>query len=202
MEDGAMYLVVDCETNGLPQRHGAGYADIADWPRAVQVAWGLYDGEERLVSSAAHVVRPDGFTIDARSVRFHGITTARAKAEGRPIASVLAELSAAAAESQIVIAHNSEFDGCVLAAEYLRLEQNPPFTPESMVCTMKRSADYCHLSGGPHGKKWPTLEELHFVLFRSRVDRVHDAAVDAAACARCFFELKNRGVIRIEQPRM
>lgn len=191
-----MYLVVDCETNGLPRDWRAPITDLGNWPRAVQIAWSLYDGQHQQSLSAADIIRPDGFSIPPEAVRVHGISTQRAWAEGRPIADVLAGLSSAAAQARVVVAHNASFDGSVIAAEYLRLGLNPPIGPKAMVCTMKESTGYCRLPG-PYGNKWPTLEELHGILFGSAFAGGHDAGVDVAACACCFFELKNRGVIRV-----
>ena len=108
----------------------------------------------------------------------------------------LTELSSAVAQAQVVIAHNASFDGSVIAAEYLRLGLKPPFRRKDIICTMKESTDYCRLPG-PYGYKWPTLEELHNSLFSTSFSEAHDAGADVAACARCFFELKNRGVIRV-----
>ncbi len=191
-----MYLIVDCETNGLPRDWRAPVTDLGNWPRAVQVAWALYDSHRRQRLSAVHIVCPEGFRIPPEATRVHGISTERAKAEGRPISDVLRELSAAAAEARVIAAHNASFDGSVIAAEYLRLGYSPPFGPETMVCTMRESADYCRLPG-PYGNKWPTLEEVYGLLFGTAFVGAHDASVDVAACASCFFELKNRGVIRV-----
>ena len=191
-----MFLIVDCETNGLPRSWKAPVTDLSNWPRAVQVAWGLHDSEHRQIVAASHIVRPDGFSIPPSAVRVHGISTERALAEGRPILDVLGELSTAAAQAQVFVAHNAGFDGSVIAAEYLRLGYQPPFGPATMVCTMKQSTDYCRLPG-PYGNKWPKLEELHGILFGTTFGGAHDAGVDVAACASCFFELKNRGVIRV-----
>ncbi len=109
---------------------------------------------------------------------------------------MLAELSQVADNAEVVVAHNANFDGSVIAAEYLRLGLKPPFVPGSMICTMTQSTDYCRLSG-PYGNKWPKLDELHMFLFGTLFGGAHDAGVDVAACARCFFELERRGVIRV-----
>lgn len=194
-----MYLVVDSETNGLPRDWKARYTDVASWPRAIQIAWALYDAAHEEQQSACYIIRPDGFEIPPDVVRVHGITTERARAEGHPIADVLAELSVAAAKASIVVAHNASFDGSVMAAEYLRLGLEPPFVPETMTCTMLGSVDFCRLPGR-YGFKWPKLDELHRILFGMDFSGAHDAGADVAACARCFFELLNRGVITVPRP--
>ena len=191
-----MYLVVDCETSGLPRNWRAPVTDVANWPRAVQIGWALYDAEQARVLAESRIVRPDGFRIPADAVRIHGITTERAMAEGRPIAEVLGDLSTAASSAKVFVAHNASFDGSVIGAEYLRLGHKPPFGPQSMICTMRQSADYCRLPG-PYGYKWPTLEQLYSILHGTGFSGAHEAGADVAACAGCFFELVKRGVITV-----
>jgi DNA polymerase-3 subunit epsilon len=192
-----MYLVVDCETTGLPRSWRAPVTDVDNWPRAIQIAWVLYDSQHREAARANRIIRPDGFRVPADAARVHGITTERALAEGFPVRDVLYELHGAAQRAQHVVAHNASFDGAVIAAEFLRQDWQPPFLPEAMICTMHSSTDYCRLPGGPRGYKWPKLDELYGILFGCGFEGAHDAGADAAACACCFFELKNRGVIRV-----
>jgi len=191
-----MYLVVDCETNGLPRDWRAPVTQLDNWPRAVQIAWATYDKQHRETASACRIIRPDGWRIPAAATQVHGITTERAATEGFPARDVLYELNTATASATYFIAHNASFDGSVIAAEFLRQNWQPPFVPKSMICTMESSTDYCRLPG-PYGYKWPKLDELYALLFGRGFSGAHDAGHDAAACACCFFELKNRGVIRV-----
>jgi DNA polymerase III epsilon subunit-like protein len=46
-----------------------------------------------------------------------------------------------------------------------------------------------------YGHKWPKLSELHQKLFGVTFEEAHDAAVDIEATAKCFWELKRRGII-------
>ncbi len=189
-----MYLVVDCETTGKPRDWNARLDCLANWPHAVQIAWCLYDSMHQPMGQSAYLIRPEGFRIPPDAQAIHGISNDRALSEGLPISDVLGELSQAASQASVVISHNARFDGSVLAVEYLRLRQKPPFYPADMICTMTESTDYCRIPG-PYGNKWPRLEELYWILFHERFEGAHDASVDVAACARCYFELKNRGVI-------
>ncbi|MDZ4180022.1 MAG: 3'-5' exonuclease, partial [Coriobacteriia bacterium] len=174
-----MYLVLDCETNGLPRNRNARLDSVDSWPRAVQVAWGLYDRKHRNISMESYIVRPEGFAIPRDSERVHGISTERALAEGVPIGDVLARLSASIDKADLAIAHNVRFDGSVIAAEYYRLGLSPPITPGNMVCTMEAGTDYCCIPG-PYGNKWPTLDELYRFLFNKSFTGAHDASIDVA----------------------
>jgi DNA polymerase III epsilon subunit-like protein len=195
-----MYLIIDCETTGLPRNWIAPISDLSNWPRIVQVAWSRYDKMARYIESTSRLVRPEGFTIPSEAQRVHGITTTRARAEGKMLMTVLKELSAAAEKSEIIVAHNMRFDESVISAEYLRLGLDPPFGDKKRICTMVETTEFCRLRGS-YGYKWPTLSELHWKLFNSEYEEAHDAEADVAACAKCFFELKTRRVLSLGRRR-
>jgi DNA polymerase III epsilon subunit-like protein len=189
-----MYLVYDTETAGLPQNWKASYTDTANWPRLVQMAWSLLDERYAPIESVNRIVRPDGFSIPSSASRIHGITTQDAMTRGWPLATVLGEFYSALQRAAVVAAHNFSFDGNVVAAEFVRCGWAFPFEGKRQVCTMVESTDFCELPG-PYGNKWPTLEELHSVLFSESFQDAHDAGVDAAAATRCFVELRRLGVV-------
>lgn len=189
-----MYMIIDCETTGLPRNWKAPIADLDNWPRVIQLAWSLYGKSNEQVQSVVHLVRPNGFAIPTDAQRIHHISTEQALVEGKALQEVLREFSDAACQSEIVVAHNIKFDEQVISAEYLRLNLNLPFANKKRVCTMEQSVDFCKLPG-PYGFKWPTLSQLHWKLFNSEYEEAHDAGADVAACARCFFELKKLGIV-------
>jgi DNA polymerase-3 subunit epsilon len=191
-----MYLIMDCETTGLPKNWKAPISDIGNWPRVIQIAWSLYDSEEWLLESVTHLVRPEGFAIPDEAQRVHGISTERAMAEGKKLDNVLDQLGEAVKQSEVIVAHNIRFDESVISAEYLRLKTKPPFSGKKRICTMVGATDFCRIQG-PYGYKWPTLSQLHRELFRSGYEEAHDAGADVAACAKCFFELKRRQVLSV-----
>ena len=191
-----MYLVIDCETTGLPKDRRAPIRDVDNWPRVIQLAWALYDDEGLCDETAtmACLIRPDGFVVPDDVQRIHGITTERALSEGKDIAEVLRSLALTAAKAKVLVAHSLEFDVKVISAEYLRAGLEPPFGGKKQICTMLQSAEFYGVKG-KYGFKWPKLSQLHMKLFGSDFDEAHDARADVAACARCFFALKKLGVI-------
>jgi DNA polymerase III subunit epsilon len=191
-----MYLIIDSETTGLPRNWKAPISDLANWPRVIQIAWALFDKADMPLESATHLVQPDGFTIPDDVQRIHGISTERALAEGKKVFSVLQDFTAAVEKAEIIIAHNVKFDESVISAEYLRLQLKPPFDRKKRICTMMQSTELCRIQG-PYGLKWPTLSQLHRELFKSGYEEAHDAGADVAACAKCFFELKRRGILSL-----
>jgi len=191
-----MYLFFDTETTGLPKSWKAPVSDLNNWPRLVQIAWLQYDAEGEKISGQDYIIKPDGFTIPVEASQVHGITTEQAIQEGVALNSVLEEFSKLIDESTVLVAHNMNFDEKIIGAEFLREGiQNRLFEIERL-CTMKASTNYCQLPGN-YGYKWPKLSELHIKLFDADFEEAHNASVDIEACAKCFWELKRRGVIKI-----
>lgn len=188
-----MYLVFDTETTGVPRNYRAPITDLQNWPRVIQLAWTLCDDDGTERAWAEHIIRPDGFQIPLDAARVHGITTERARAEGIPLQTVLDLFAEVAEQADLLVAHNIAFDEKVLGAEYLRAGRANALDGIRRHCTMTSSVDLCRLPG-PYGYKWPRLAELHQTLFGSGFDGAHQAITDVRACARCYKELRHRGL--------
>ncbi len=187
------FLFFDCETTGLPVRRNLPISEVDGWPRLVQLAWASYDAFGRLEAAESHIVRPEGFTIPADSTAIHGISQERALAEGESVSGVLsAFVKAVDFPFDAVVAHNYEYDRNVVGAELLRAGLASRLFERPWCCTMITTTDLVCLPG-PYGFKWPKLDELYSFLFGGSYEGAHDAARDAEACARCFFELRRRG---------
>jgi DNA polymerase-3 subunit alpha len=191
-----MYLIYDTETTGLPKNYNAPLTDADNWPRLVQLAWQLHDAEGRMLEARNMIVRPDGFDIPFNSEKIHGISTAKALAEGRPLQEVLADFTEVLGRTTYMAGHNLSFDISIMGAEYLRLGTTEPVTTMKWLDTKDESTEFCAIPGGKGGKfKWPKLTELHVKLFNEAFDEAHNAAADVAATSRCFLELIRIGVI-------
>jgi len=189
-----MYLFFDTETTGLPDNWKAPITDLDNWPRMVQLAWLFYDNEGALVNKDSYIIRPDGYTIPEESCRIHGITTQRALEEGVPLDRVLDDFNNQMDQAQCLVAHNISFDEKIAGAEFLRSGMANPISEKNKICTMVKTTDYCMLDG-MYGYKWPSLTELHHKLFGEGFEEAHDAGIDISATARCFWELRARGVL-------
>ncbi len=196
-DNESLFLVFDTEANGLPVDFRAPYTNIANWPRMIQLAWGLYDAQGTLVGRSVCLVRPDGFQISDASV--HGISHDRAMNEGLSINDAVQPLvDVVSRHRPVLVAHNVSFDFNVVAAELYRLRRHNDFVRLTRICTMEKSTGYCMLpSRRPGSYKWPTLLELHQKLFGTGIKEQHDAGVDMDACARSFFRLGELGVINL-----
>lgn len=190
-----MYLFFDTETTGLPANWRSPVTDLANWPRMVQLAWILSDESGAVREQTNRIIKPDGFTIPDSAAAIHGITTEKARDAGHALKDVLSEFSGAIDRAYSLVAHNMRFDEKIVGAEFVRADIPNSLFQTDRFCTMLSSTDYCRIPG-TYGYKWPTLSELYLTLFNDGFTEAHDAAVDVAICAQCYFELRNRGIMK------
>jgi len=189
-----MYLFFDTETTGLPKDWGKPISDSENWPRLIQIAWLQFDAFDNEILSRSYIIKPAGFSIPHNAVKVHGITTERANNEGVLLSPVLLEFLKAVNQSDLIIAHNINFDKKVVGAECFRENISNLLFEKPQCCTMKSSVAYCKIPSN-YGYKWPTLEELYLKLFGRTLEGIHNALTDAKACAACYFELKKRRIV-------
>ena len=194
MKDLDLYLFFDTETTGLPKNWEAPISDIDNWPRIVQIAWILSSEEKGRIESNDFIIKPEGFEIPEESSRVHGITTQKAYAEGIDLIEALTKFNLALQKSSCLVAHNMNFDEKVLGAEFLRKGIENDFFEKNRLCTMEKSTQYCKLPGR-YGYKWPSLSELHNILFGKDFEDAHNAAGDINATESCFWKLRELGII-------
>lgn len=191
-----MYLVFDTETTGLPRNWNAPITDLDNWPRVVQLAWQFYAEDGTLLGEANRIVKPDGFVIPGEAAMVHGISTEKALREGIDLKEALLEFADVLSVAKGLVAHNMNYDDNIISAEFIRTDLPLELMTEiNKTCTMLGTVDFCQLPGGPRGYRYPKLTMLHEILFKEGFDGAHDALNDVRACARCFFELRKRGII-------
>ena len=98
------------------------------------------------------------------------------------------------AKTDYLVAHNISFDEKIVGAEFVRKNFKTKWFSKKQICTMQASTNYCELPG-KYGYKWPNLSELHINLFGEGFEEAHNAAADINATAKCFWKLKELGVI-------
>jgi len=190
-----MLLFVDTETTGLPKPASD---DFERWPRVVQLAWSLYDHDGFCESANSFIIYPTDFVIPQDAASIHGITTDRAKKEGVSLQKVLPRFNMDVKKATTIIAHNAEFDLPIVNTEFMRCKLETDLLKKQRFCTIKtqKIISYCKLpKPSGRGYKWPALNELHIQLFETEFTDSHNAGADVEACAKCYFELRKRGII-------
>lgn len=188
------YLFFDTETTGLPRNWKAPVSDVNNWPRLVQLGWLAYDDDGNKIDGGENLIRPEGFNIPIESSNVHGITQEIAEREGETLRDVLDKFHELVSSASILVAHNMNFDKKIMGAEFIREGYSDIIENKEKLCTMESTTDFCAIIG-PYGYKWPGLSELHVKLFGEDFKGAHDAKADIEATARCFWELRSRGII-------
>ena len=186
------YLIIDTETNGLPQSYHLPVTDLTNWPRLISVAWGLYDEEGKELCRHYAIVKPDGHRWNKVAQQIHRITPEQAETKGQPLDDVLNQLCPAMERADAWVGHNIDLDYGVIGAEFIRAEQRQPgrvgeFPARPVLCTMDVSAKVTP------NREPVRLDELYQLLTGKKMKGMHDASADMLATVRCFFGLKQRG---------
>jgi DNA polymerase III epsilon subunit-like protein len=181
------YIFLDTETTGLPKSQYASHEDTSNWPRMVQLAWIVSDGEN-ILEEHNHIIFPDGFVIPDEVAAIHGISQERALLEGKKLEEVLQAFDRSlAGEEMAVVAHNIRFDFGILGAEFVRQGLETKFFSLPKMCTMTSATKFMG--------RYPKLNNLHLYLLGTEFSGAHDARADVKACHDCFFAMKKKGLI-------
>lgn len=196
-----MFLIFDTETTGLPKNYNAPLSDSDNWPRMVQIAWQLHDDKGNLLNHSSIIIKPEGYTIPFNAEQVHGISTARAIAEGHDLKTVLEQFIGVVHQCTYLCGHNIEFDINIIGAEFLRKGFPNIFEGKPSIDTKSdETTEFCAIPGGKGGKfKWPTLTELYSKLFNDNFAEAHNAAFDVQATAKAFFEIIKRKIIKVKE---
>ena len=194
--------VFDTETSGLPSRPSQ-YRRFADpfteterydTARLIEIGYATYAHEEGhspiLIEQHSMLVRPDGsFTITNADI--HGIPHSLADTYGRPLRDVLVEFMTVVERSDIIVAHNIEFDQNIVCAELVRtnlIQMARSFSAKRFVCTMRSAMEKFSLS------RFPTLKKLYQSVCENgdNWNQSHRAMDDALRAADCYFAMEKR----------
>lgn len=182
-------------------------AAVARWCDTVGVfdleTTGVDVTSDRIVTAHVGVLGPDGAPRSATSwladpgieipegaTAVHGITTAHARAHGRPAREVVAEVVAALRELFAagipVVAYNAPYDFSLLKHEALRHGIEPIAAPTPVIDPLV--LDKAH-DRYRHGKRTLEVVAAHYAV---TLTGAHDAAADAIAAGRVAQALADR----------
>ncbi|WP_235934051.1 3'-5' exonuclease [Paramicrobacterium chengjingii] len=163
--------VFDLETTGI---------DVAT-SRIVSANVSVLDGGGNIVSRTDWLADP-GIPIPEQASNIHGITTERARAEGRPSADVVAEIVAALrdvfAKDLAVVIYNAPYDLSLLRHEALRHGIEPIGNPRPVIdpLVIDKAVDRYR-----KGKRTLDVVAAHYGV---ELLDAHDASSDAIAAGR------------------
>ncbi|TDL43288.1 exonuclease domain-containing protein [Microbacterium oleivorans] len=163
--------VFDLETTGIDVRSD----------RIVSAHVGVLDASGAVIDARTWLADP-GVEIPAGATAVHGITTERARTEGRPAPEVVAEVTATLrdlfAAGIPVVAYNAPFDFSLLKYESLRHGVVPIDAPSPVIDPLVVDKTYDRYR---RGKRTLEVVAAHYSV---TLEGAHDAAADAIAAGR------------------
>lgn len=192
-----LYLGIDTETTGFKRK---GELIQENQARVCQIAMVLADHTGKPLTKFSSLIKPDGWIIGEGAKKVHGISDEMCERTGISMKSVFALYVRLTSMSDIIVAHNADFDRGMMKVEEAYYNApfpvpgdettmcQPPITEvvKDWYCTMKTNT---HITSG----KWPKLEEaLQHYCGRSVGENAHDALVDTEACLDVFFAMRKK----------
>lgn len=174
--------------------------DLNLQPRIVQFAWILWELKDWIFTEEKRInilINPK-IPIPFWASQVHHLYDIDVKNEPY-IEEKIDEIMTYINEPDITIWHNIEYDEDMVKIELKRLEKEYKYKPKQVVCTMKTTVDFCAIQWNGARFKYPKLWELHKKLFWEYFIWAHDALTDVEATLRCFIELVNKWVIKVEE---
>lgn len=171
--------VFDLETTGV---------DVTT-DRIVTAHVGLLDAGGSVIRARDWFADP-GVAIPEGATAIHGITTERARADGRPAAEVVAEVGEALRallDAGIpIVAYNAPYDFSLLKYESLRHGIDPIIDPSPVIDPLVVDKAYDRWR---RGKRTLSVVAAHYAV---RLDGAHEASADAVAAGRVAQALAER----------
>lgn len=184
-----MYLIFDTSPIEKPKSYTAPFTDTFSWPRMIHLSWIILDKDLKPVDNQNFIIEPQGFDITPEVCDYVKLDQEDIKARAITLENALAGFELALSEVDYVLAHNLNVNECVLAAEYIRKGVDHSLFKKERFCLMQESTHYCKLPSKTGGFKWPTLTELHAIIFSKAYSPPNNARADVIAATRCFKAL-------------
>ena len=191
-------IIFDTETTGLPKTKNINIDYLYLWPYIVQFSYIIYDTEiNKILKIKDSIIEiPETIIISKENSDIHGITNEISKEKGQDIKLIISDFIEDCNNSDLLIAHNMEFDINVLKVEILRHQLNKSEHDLNNIkkyCTMKTTITFCNIKkinkNGIEFIKFPKLSELHKKLFNTIPKNLHNSLNDVIVCLRCYYML-------------
>lgn len=184
-----MYLIYDCSGISKPLSWKAPFSDTFSWPRMIHLSWIILDKELNPVDDFDQIINPEGFSFTPEIAKRCKIDEEDIKTKGANLEDVLKAFDKSLDQAEYVFSHNQNFNENVIAAEYLRKGIRHSLFRKESFCLMQESTFFCKLPSKKGGYKWPTLSELHSIIFKKAYSPPNNARADVIAATRCFKAL-------------
>jgi DNA polymerase III epsilon subunit-like protein len=203
-----MALIIDVETTGLPSCDGLPfgiypiYSNLSKFndARVVQVSMMLCNENLEQINFIDFIIKSDGFSIN-NAQQFHGITNEISATQGVDFRYVAGIISSLLQQVSHVIAHNADFDICILKSELYRYGLHSIITQletKHIFCSMKQTKMIVNIRNN-YGIKYPKLAELYYFVFKIEMKNAHNSKYDVINLHSAIKKLFDRNKLHFKE---
>lgn len=185
-----MYLIFDTAAAGKPKSFKAEVSDTFNWPRLIHISWIQLGKDLKPIEDHNYLIKPEGFTLTQELADKAHVEFEEFEKNGNDLKEVLLKLKVSSEKTEYVFAHNLKLNGAIVGAECYRKSMNNFLAHLESYCLMHEATYYCKIKGKTGGYKWPTLQEMHTIIFKQGFTPAGNARADVIAASRCFIALK------------
>ncbi len=183
------YLIFDSSPVSKPNNYKAPFSDTFSWPRMLHLSWIILDENFKPVKDFDCIIKPEGFNITPAIEKYTHLTLEEIEKKGESLEDVLKTFSESVESVDHVFAHNLAANQNIVAAEYIRTGIPQKIFYADSYCLMQESTYFCKLPSKSGGYKWPSLSQLHTILFKQKYTPANNARADVIAATRSFIML-------------
>jgi hypothetical protein len=188
-----MYLIYDISGHRKVTNWKAPFTDTFSWPRILHVSWILLDKDFKPIQDFNAYVSHPGFKVNEQMTELCHLEYSEYLENASDGKDVMERFSAVIDQSEYTFSFNQQYNENIAGAEFLRSGVKHNLFKKENFCLMRESTFYCGLPGKGGKLKWPSLNELHAILFQQKFTPAGNARADVVAAARCFIKLMKMG---------
>ncbi|MFT6809729.1 MAG: DNA polymerase-3 subunit epsilon [Saprospiraceae bacterium] len=189
-----MYLVLDASANGRPRSYKASLDDTSAWPNLMHLSWILLDKDLKPIEDYNILIKAESYTPTEAALKSHHIDPEKIRESPDTLKDTLEKFSESVMKSDYIFAHNLQYNEGVIGSEYYRVSMSSPLISAEKFCLMHEATYFCKLPG-KRGYKWPSLQEMHSLMFKQGFSPSGHARADVIAASRCFIYLMKSGAL-------
>lgn len=185
------YIGTDINGNQIDTKNHYDYKNMYAFSEARIVSIGclFYETETvNLVKEFYSVRKPEQFIWNLDAQEFHHITEEQAKQEGKSLLNIVTQLEPYFQKTQLIVAHNIEFDLNILRNELYRINYH------TLLGVINQIPTFCTMKQNTKGnERFPKLSVLYQSLTNKQHEKAHNALGDCYATSEIYFtNYKNR----------
>lgn len=187
------YLIYDVSGHRAVTNWKAPFTDTFNWPRILHISWILLDENLKPIADYNAYAEQPELRVGEEMLESVHLEPEEYEANKTDVKLIMQRFADDIEKADYVFSFNQEYNENIAGAEFLRTGVKHTLFKKENFCLMRESTYYCALPGKGGKFKWPTLNELHAVLFQQKYTPSGNARADVIAAARCFIKLKKLG---------